>query len=76
MNDLLTLSEACEMVDCAESTLLMGLRSGDYPGVKVGRTWVIPRSAFIQRLNEKALENTRKRAPKPQSRGRRPLAMV
>ena len=38
--------------------------AGDLPGVKIGRSWVFPEAALLQRLNDMALEGAAvRRAP-------------
>lgn len=76
-SDILTVEEACRMVGCAEQTLLARLRSGNLPGLKLGKSWVIPQAAFVSRLNElAAVEAERRKKPvvqKQSNRRRRPL---
>jgi hypothetical protein len=54
--DMLAPGEACAMLKCEWLTLRGMLRDGRFPGLKISKEWVIPRRAFIQRMNELALE--------------------
>ncbi len=80
MDDLLELDEAAKLARCSPATMAAGLRSGRYPGMKAGRSWVIPRAALIERINEIALEEAAKRrSPRAQPQGksrRRPLLQL
>lgn len=49
-------SDLAELFACDKETAAARLTSGDLPGVKVGRGWIIPRQALFERLNEKAHE--------------------
>ena len=79
-NEILSLIEASEIAMCGPQKFAEGLRVGRYPGVKVGRSWVIPRQALIQRLNELALEEAQRRQqpsqPVQRVRRRKPLATL
>jgi hypothetical protein len=78
-NDTLSLIEASEIAMCGPQKFAQGLRAGLYPGVKVGRAWVIPRAALLERLNELArAEAERRRNPRPVVVGsrRRPLVTI
>lgn len=57
MSDFLKLEEIAEMLQCEPETVLECARSGKLPAVKFGRSWVFPREAFFQRINELALAN-------------------
>jgi len=52
--DILTVDDLAELFECDKETAAARLTSGDLPGVKVGRGWIIPRQALFERLNEKA----------------------
>lgn len=54
--EILTVADLAEMFACDKETAAARLTSGDLPGVKVGRGWIIPRQALFERLNEKAKE--------------------
>lgn len=54
--DLIEFEEICQLFGCTEASVVVLLRTGDLPGVKLGRDWRIPRQAFWQRVNEMALE--------------------
>ena len=57
MTDILTTNEAAEMLQCQPKTVDDRLRAGDLPGVKFGVSWVIPREALLERVNELARQN-------------------
>ena len=48
--------QAAGLLRCTARTVEDRLRSGDLPGEKFGESWVIPTAAFLQRVNEIALE--------------------
>lgn len=52
--DILTVDDLAKLFSCDKETAAARLTCGDLPGVKVGRGWVIPRQALLERLNEKA----------------------
>lgn len=54
--EILTVDDLAKLFACDKETAAARLTSGDLPGVKVGRSWIIPRQALFERLNEKALE--------------------
>lgn len=54
--EILTVDDLAELFYCDKETAAARLTSGDLPGVKVGRGWIIPRQALFERLNEKARE--------------------
>lgn len=55
MNPVLTVEEAADVLRCTPATVMEELRSGNLPGVKIGKEWVIPTEAFYARLNELAV---------------------
>lgn len=57
----LTIEQAAEILQCDSDTAALRFNSGDLPGVKFGRRWVIPAPAFFRRLNELALEEAERR---------------
>lgn len=52
----LTPAAAAEMLRCSTKTIEDRLRAGDLPGEKFGEGWILPTEAFVQRVNEIALE--------------------
>lgn len=56
--EILTVDDLAKLFGCDKETAAARLTSGDLPGVKVGRGWIIPRQALFMRLNEKALEES------------------
>ena len=61
MKEILTAEEVAEMLLCDKETVADRLSCGVIPGLKFGRSWIIPADAFYQRLNEMALEEAAKR---------------
>lgn len=57
----LTIEQAAEVLQCDTDTAAVRFNSGELPGVKFGRRWVIPAPAFYRRLNELALEESERR---------------
>lgn len=57
----LTVDQAAELLQCSPKTVQAHARSGYLPGVMFGVDWVFPRGAFFARLDEIALEESRKR---------------
>ncbi|MFG0674231.1 helix-turn-helix domain-containing protein [Delftia sp. WSY_7] len=55
-SEILTVEDLAKLFSCDKETAAARLTSGDLPGVKVGRSWIIPRQALFERLNEKARE--------------------
>lgn len=75
MNDILNKTQVALLLDCEESTVEEKARTRELPGVKIGRSWIFPREALLQRLNALALEKAEKPAaravlepPKPGAR--------
>jgi excisionase family DNA binding protein len=56
--EILTVSDLAELLSCDAETVAAKLINGDLPGLKIGRSWIIPKQAFLQRLNSKALEDS------------------
>lgn len=56
-----TVTQVAEMLGCTEEVVAERLNQGDLPGVKYGRSWVIPADALRDRLNEKALAEAKER---------------
>lgn len=52
----LTIDQAAELLKCDRDTAAERLNSGELPGLKLGRSWVIPAEAFMRRINELAIE--------------------
>ena len=53
--DIFSIEEVAGMLQCESSTIEEKARALVLPGVKMGRSWVFPRVALLQRLNELAL---------------------
>ena len=58
--EILTRDEVAALLDCEPKTVEMKVRAGELPGVKFGRSWVFPRDALMQRLNDMALNGGKK----------------
>lgn len=61
--ELMTPAEVAEALDCTPETVNAKLAAHELPGVKVGRSWRIPRAALIEHLNAEARRNVRAQAP-------------
>lgn len=59
--DVLTKDQVAELLQCDAATVEDKARNGELPAVKIGRSWVFPRSALLLRLNEMALVPKRTR---------------
>ena len=70
----ITIEQASEMLFCSPEVMAERLKNGELPGIKYGRSWVIPFEAFMARLNEIALENAEQRRQEL-SRGQRTAAL-
>lgn len=57
-SEFLTVSDLATILRCDEETISSRIINGDLPGVKFGRGWIIPRQALIERLNEKAQQES------------------
>jgi len=57
MNEILTSHEAAELLDCEARTIEDALREGKLPGLKLGRSWMIPKEALLDTINEIAKQN-------------------
>jgi len=76
MNDILTTDEVADLLQCDVVTVENKLRKGELPGIKPGRSWMCPRVALMEVLNQQAHQNIAVYiAPPPMSvpaqRGRR-----
>lgn len=66
MSGTLSVAQVANHLDCSEEKVREALNTGDLPGLKYGRDWIIPADALHQRLVEKALaEAAARRAAKP-----------
>lgn len=54
-------AQVAELLGCTEEIVAERIHTGDLPGVKFGRSWVIPEEALRARLNEKALAEAKER---------------
>lgn len=58
VSETIAIDEIARTMKCSEQTVLDELRSGNWPGLKAGRDWIVPRAAFFQRINEIALDRS------------------
>lgn len=74
MTEILTIETVAELLHCDEKTVAERLLSGDLPGAKFGRGWIVPAQALFQRVNELAVEEAaarrRSAMPAPEVTGR------
>lgn len=69
MNDVMTKDEVALILDCESGTVEEKARTGELPAVKFGRSWIFPRTALLECLHKRALENTQPKArPPPMAR--------
>lgn len=61
MPETLTVEQVAELLLCDKETAAERLNRGELPGLKFGRSWIVPSAAFFQRLNELALEQSEHR---------------
>lgn len=50
-----SVDEAAAILECTRKSVEDHLRSGRLPGVKFGRSWVLPVQAFVQHINDLAI---------------------
>lgn len=64
-DELLSVEKVASALDCADTTIEERARTGELPGIKLGRAWVFPRAALLQSLCEMAQREAaaRKQAP-------------
>lgn len=66
MSPTIEIDEIAQALKCTSETVEAELRAGNLPGVKFGRSWVVPREAFWQRINTLALRRLdERRGPEP-----------
>ena len=64
-DELLSVETVASALDCAETTVEEHARTGYLPGIKLGRSWVFPRSALMQSLCDLAHQEAAGRKNKP-----------
>ena len=64
---VLDVDAAAQLLRCEPTTLEERARLGQLPGLKIGKCWIFPTGALLQRLDELALEEAtaRRRPIKP-----------
>jgi len=60
---ILSTAAVAQLLDCEPSTVQIKANAGQLPGVKIGKSWVFPEDALVERLNEMARENLIRRTP-------------
>lgn len=55
-SEIYTAQQLAELLGCDKETAEARIQQGDLPGVKFGKGWIVPRQAFIERVNEMAKE--------------------
>lgn len=63
--ELLSVDVVATALDCAGTTVEERARAGELPGIKLGRSWIFPRAALLQSLNEMALREASRSKDKP-----------
>lgn len=64
-DELLSVEAVASALDCADTTVEEHARTGQLPGIKLGRSWVFPRAALLQSLCEMARHQAEGRKTKP-----------
>lgn len=62
--DIYTAADLAVLLCCDKETVEQRISDGHLPGTKFGRGWIIPRRAFLTRLNEIAEEEAANRRAK------------
>ena len=60
-NHVLDVDKVAELLSCEPTTVQGQARRGELPELKLGRDWVFPFGALLQRLDEFALDGAAKR---------------
>lgn len=53
--EFLSIDQVASLLRCDKNSVAERLTSGDLPGLKFGRGWVVPAAALIARVNELAV---------------------
>lgn len=56
-----SVEKVAQILDCEPETAVERIKCGDIPGLKIGRSWVIPIEAFNLRMTELSLEDANAR---------------
>ncbi len=56
-----SMDEVTATLGCSEEAVVNNIELGNLAALKLGRSWIFPRAAFDQRLNEWALDMASKR---------------
>lgn len=68
MQAIFSALEVSDLLRCHEETVEELLRLGELPGIKIGRSWIVPADALNQRLTEMALSQSESRRSRRQVR--------
>lgn len=71
MKDVMSKEEVAAVLGCEPETVEDKARERELPGVKYGRSWIFPRTALLECLHLKALENMKPAPSKPTARALR-----
>ncbi|MDO8770465.1 MAG: helix-turn-helix domain-containing protein [Burkholderiaceae bacterium] len=63
-----SVEDVAKILCCEPATVTAHLSTGYLPGLKFGRSWVIPVEAFVQRINELAISLVSERRACPARR--------
>ena len=78
-DEILNKDQVAHLLDCEPSTVEEKACNHELPGVKIGRSWLFPRQALLQRLNEMALAKLEPATPEgiiiPRQRSKGPPAL-
>lgn len=69
-----SVDEAAAILECTRESVEAHLRAGRLPGLKFGRSWVLPVQAFVQHLNEQAVSEAAEKREGGTKRRRETLA--
>lgn len=81
---ILGIEELAKLLRCKEEMASTLLAQGVLPGLRFGRSWIVPRQSLLVRLNKLALDQAEDRAaklkpstsPEPSNAPASPLAVV
>lgn len=59
--DILSAKDVAQLLQCDGTTVEEKARSGDLPGIKIGRSWIFPRMALIEAINTLARDQAASR---------------
>lgn len=71
--DILSAEDVAQLLRCDGTTIEEHARKGELPGVKIGRSWIFPRVALIEAINNLARDQA---ASRRSGRGATPQAVA